>query len=115
MVVKGSIHEKLLFFWFRKDLKTTSFQIPTCLILCSSVKPDHTSVLHIYIMYLINGQYQQKSSRSPERPSIHQSGDNATITIQGSYNDVGGNQNITNITNIGGTLWLIQSKQNLTR
>ena len=48
--------------------------------------------------------HQQKSSRSPEQPSIHQWGDNATITIQGSYNDVGGDQNITNITNIGGTL-----------
>ena len=44
-------------------------------------------------------------SRSPKpRPSIHQSGDNATITIRGSYNDVGRDQNITYITNLGGTL-----------
>ena len=46
------------------------------------------------------------SSHSRSRPSIHQSGPNATITIQ-DYNDVGRDQhitNITNVTNIGGML-----------
>ena len=30
-------------------------------------------------------------------PSIHQSGDHASITIQGSYNEVGRDQYITNV------------------
>ena len=60
-------------------------------------------------------KYSRNRSRSPNPPSsIHQSGDNATITIQGSYNDVRGNQNIiTNITNFGSTSLIILSKQNL--
>ena len=52
-------------------------------------------------------------SRSPSpkpRPSIHQSGDNATITIQGSYHDVGRDQINTYI--LGGASSIIQSKQN---
>ena len=61
----------------------------------------------------LKGKFSRSHSRS--QPSIHQSGPNATITIQGSYNDVGRDQNITYITNLGGTLWIIQSKQNLTR
>ena len=66
--------------------------------------------------------YQRKlkrkfsGSHSSSPPSIHQSGPNANVTIQGSYNDVGRDQNIiTNVINFGGTLWFIQSKQNLTR
>ena len=54
------------------------------------------------------------SSHSRSRPLIHQSGPNATITIQGSYNDVGRDQHITNGVNFGGALWIVQSKQNLT-
>ena len=60
-----------------------------------------------------NGNFSSSHSRS--RPSIYQPGDNATITIHGPYNDVGRDQNIiTNVINFGGTLWFIQSKQNLT-
>ena len=55
------------------------------------------------------------SSHSQLWPSIYQPGDNATVTIHGPYNDVGRDQNIiTNVINFGGTLWFIQSKQNLT-
>ena len=50
-------------------------------------------------------KFSRSRSRSPTpRPSIQQSGDNATITIQGPYNDVGRDQNITYITHLGGTL-----------
>ena len=60
----------------------------------------------------LKGKFSRSRSRSSNpRPSIHQSGDNATITIQGPYNDVGGNQ--INITNLGGTSLIILSKQNL--
>ena len=60
-------------------------------------------------------KFSGSRARSPRpRPSINQSGPNATITIQGSYNDVGRDQ-ITYITNLGGTVSIIQSKQNLTR
>ena len=45
-----------------------------------------------------------KGKFSRSRPSIHQSGPNATITIQGSYNDVGRDQHITNVINFGGAL-----------
>ena len=45
---------------------------------------------------------------------MNQSGPNATMTIQ-SYTDVGRDQNNAYITNLGGTLSIIQSKQNLTR
>ena len=49
--------------------------------------------------------YRSQSPSPKPQPSIHQSGDNATITIQGSFNDVGRDQNnITYITNLGGTL-----------
>ena len=58
------------------------------------------------------GKFSISHSRS--RPSIHQSGPNATITIQGSYNDAGRDQNITNVINFGGMLLFTQSKQNLT-
>ena len=58
-------------------------------------------------------KFSRSHSPSPKpRPSIHQSGDNATITIQGSYNDVGRDQ--INITNFGGASSVILSKQNLT-
>ena len=50
------------------------------------------------------------SSHSRSRPSIYQPGDNATITIQGSYHDVGRDLNIINITKLEGTLRIIQSK-----
>ena len=54
------------------------------------------------------------SSHSRSRPPTYQPGDNATVTIHGPYNDVGRDQHITNVINFGGTLWFIQSKQNLT-
>ena len=60
-------------------------------------------------------KFSRSHSLSPKpRPSIHQSGDNATITIQGSYNDVGRDQINTNITNLGGASSVILSKQNST-
>ena len=80
----------------------------------SYIYTPHSSSMADYLRKL-KGKFSRSHSRS--RPSINQSGPNATITIQGSYNDVGRDQhitNITNVTNIGGTLWIIQSKQNLT-
>ena len=50
-------------------------------------------------------KFSGSHSRSPTpRPSIHQSGDNANITIQGSFIDIGRDQNITNVILFGGTL-----------
>ena len=55
-------------------------------------------------------KFSGSPSRSPSpRPSIHQSGDNTTMTIQG-YNDVGRDQINTYI--LGGATSIIQSKQN---
>ena len=63
----------------------------------------------------LKGKFSRNHHRSSKpRSSIHQSGNNA-ITIQGSYNDVGGDQNITNVIHFGGTFGIIQFKQNLTR
>ena len=51
------------------------------------------------------GKFSRSRSRlSNPRPSIHQSSDNTAITIQGPYNDMGRDLNITNITNLVGTL-----------
>ena len=50
----------------------------------------------------------RKRPQSPvPQPSIHQSGDNASVTVHGPYNDVRGDQN-TYITHLGGKLRLVQ-------
>ena len=106
----------------RRGALLPEFQLPRC-----STTPLHSRQNLIgYPSFLYKphsssmADYQRKlkrkfsGSHSRLPPSIHQSGPNATITIQGSYNDVGRDQNITNVINFGGTLWFIQSKQNLT-
>ena len=49
----------------------------------------------------------------PTARSIHQSGDHASVTIQGSYFDVGGDQNFNTYidTYFGGKLYLTKSKK----
>ena len=88
----------------------------------SAIDPDQTLILYICTLQLINGQLSEKikdeilqKSLSIAQPTVIDPsvGDNATITIQGSYNDVRGNQNITNITNLGGTSQIILSQHNL--
>ena len=75
-----------------------------------------SSTLHTpYSSSMADNKLKRKFSRSHSpsskpRPSIHQSGSNATITIQGSYNDVGRDQNNTYI--LGGASSIIQSEQN---
>lgn len=58
---------------------------------------------------------KRRRSQSPIPRSIHQSGDHASLTFQGSYNDVGRDQNNTYIgTYLGGKGYLAQSRQILT-
>ena len=96
-------------------------RLQASIALCCRAWPStQLTYLHRTAHHMADYQRKRKSSRSRSRspkplPSIHQSGPNATISIKGSYNDVGRDLNITNITNLRGRLRIIKSKQNLMR
>ena len=82
-------------------------------LLSAAVEPDQIPFLHIMVNH--QRKYSKSHTRLPKsQRSIHQSGPNATFTVQGTYNDVGRDQNIINVTYSGGTLRIIQPEQILT-
>ena len=95
--------------------RTQSVELPPphFSLLSAAVEPDQIPFLHIMVNH--QRKYSKSHTRLPKsRRSIHQLGPNATFTVQGTYNDVGRDQNIINVTYSGGTLRIIQPEQILT-